>query len=160
VLFRHFSIKIRPWKLTPADLPDDIDALKAMLLVAQAENRVAQARNSEDAALIAHLQLLIEKMKREKFGPRAERSARLLDQLELQLEEACAAATEDDLAAEQATAQSATPIAAHSRRRLIKKPLPAHLPRERVVAPGPTSAPAVVARISPSWARISPRRWR
>jgi transposase len=116
--------------LKPADLPDDIDALKAMLLTERAERQA-------DAALIAHLQLLIEKMRREKFGPRAERTSRLLDQLELQLVEACAAATEDELAAEQAAAKSTTTIPAHERKRPVKKPLPAHLPRERVVVPGP-----------------------
>jgi transposase len=126
-------------ELKPADLPDDIDALKAMVLAAQAKVADVEAQVSAGEALIAHLQLLIEKMRREKFGPRSERTSRLLDQLELQLEEACAAATEDDLAAEQAAAKSTTPIAAHERKRPVKKPLPAHLPRERIVVPGPTS---------------------
>ena len=39
-------------ELKPADLPDDIDALKAMLLA-------ERARNAEGAALIAHLQLRV-----------------------------------------------------------------------------------------------------
>jgi hypothetical protein len=43
--------------------------------------------------MIEHLQLVIAKMKREMFGPRSERSQRLLDQLELQLEELVAART-------------------------------------------------------------------
>jgi len=122
----------------PAALPDDINALKAMVLA-------ERARNAEGAALIAHLQLLIEKMRREKFGPRAERTSRLLEQLELKLVEACAAATEDELAAEKAAAEQAaakgsqTTIPAHERKRPVKKPLPAHLPRERVVVPGPTA---------------------
>jgi transposase len=116
-------------ELKPADLPDDIDALKARVLA-------AETRTAADAVLIAHLQLLIEKMRREKFGPRKESLSRVLDQLELQLEEACAAATEDELAAEQA-AKSVTTVPAHQRKRPVKKPLPAHLPRERVVVPGP-----------------------
>ena len=76
-------------------VPDDQDALKAALVVARAKLSGAEA-------LIEHLQLVIAKMKRELFGPRSERSQRLLDQLELQLEELAAAASED--AAETETA--------------------------------------------------------
>jgi hypothetical protein len=61
-------------------LPDDTDALKAALTETRAKLVGAQA-------LIEHLQLVIAKMQREKFGPRSERSQRLIDQLELQLEE-------------------------------------------------------------------------
>jgi hypothetical protein len=64
----------------PDPLPDDADALKAALIE-------AHARLSGAEALIEHLQLVIAKMKREKFGPRSERSQRLLDQMELQFEE-------------------------------------------------------------------------
>src|SRR5271165_2894621 len=84
-------------------VPDDVDALKAALI----ETR---ARLSGAEALIEHLQLLIAKMKREKFGPRSERSQRLIDQLELQLEELAAALGEDETKAEAArvTVQSFT----------------------------------------------------
>jgi len=128
--FPPFLGEDSPMDLKPADLPDDIDALKARV-------RAAEAQVSAQDAFIAHLQLLIAKMRREKFGPRAERTSRLLDQLELQLEEACAAATEDELAAEQATKNATTTVPAHQRKRPVKKPLPEHLPRERVVVPGP-----------------------
>jgi transposase len=50
--------------------------------------------------MIEHLQLVIAKMKREAFGPRSERSQRLIDQMELQLEELAAAAGEDAAKAE------------------------------------------------------------
>jgi len=133
-------------------LPDDIDALKAALIVAlaradevQAELAVAQAQaatalaeRSDDQALIAHLKLQIEKLKRHIFGPRSERTARLLDQLELQLEELEACATEDELAAEQAAAKTTT-VAAFTRKRPSRKPFPEHLPRERVIVPGPAT---------------------
>ena len=39
---------------------------------------------------------MIEKLKREIFGPRNERKARLIDQMELELEELQAAAAEDE----------------------------------------------------------------
>lgn len=125
-------------ELRPDDLPDDIDALKKALVSAQAELVTARARASDDQALIAHLKLLIAKLNRDRFGPRSERSARLLDQLELQLEELEASATEDELAAETAAAKTAN-VTAFTRRRPARKPFPEHLPRERVVVPAPTS---------------------
>src|SRR6202022_2107205 len=118
--------------------PDDIDALKAALVAARAEVAIVRAQQSDDQALIAHLKLQIEKLNREIYGPRSERTARLLDQLELQLEELESSATEDELAAEKAAAET-TNVAAFSRRRPSRKPLPEHLPRERVIVPGPTS---------------------
>jgi transposase len=64
----------------------------------------------------------------------------LLDQLELQLEDLEASATEDELAAEQAAAR-ATEVTAFTRKRPSRKPFPEHLPRERVIVPGPTACP-------------------
>src|ERR1700709_309332 len=74
-----------------AALPDDVETLKAALLAAllaaRADIAVALAEQSSNRALIAHLKLQIEKLNRDRFGPRSERTARLLDQMELQLEE-------------------------------------------------------------------------
>jgi transposase len=81
-------------------LPDDTDALKAALTEMRAKLVGAQA-------LIEHLQLVIAKMQREKFGPRSERSQRLIDQLELQLEELAAAAGEDEAKADAAGGDAA-----------------------------------------------------
>ena len=67
--------------------PDEIDALKEELLAARAELAAAQAERAGNLALIAHLKLEIAKLMRDRFGPRAERTARLIDQLELHLEE-------------------------------------------------------------------------
>lgn len=115
----------------PSDLPDDVDALKARVVAAEAGRRAAEA-------LIAHLKLVIAKLRRDKFGPRAERTARLLDQLELQLEELETSASEDELAAEKDSAEPTT-VVTFQRKRPVKKPFPAHLPRERRVVPGPTA---------------------
>src|SRR5881398_488370 len=115
-------------------LPDDIDALKAALIVARAEAAAARARQSDDQALIAHLKLQIERLNRDRYGPRSERTARLLDQLELTLEELETAATEDELAAEMAVAKAVTTkVASFTRKRPSRKPFPDHLPRERVI---------------------------
>lgn len=124
-------------------LPDDVEALKAALIVALAEAAAARAQQSDDQALIAHLKLQIEKLNRDRYGPRSERTARLLDQLELTLEELEASATEDELAAEMAAAKTTntttTTAASFTRKRPSRKPLPAHLPRERVIVPGPVA---------------------
>src|SRR5215204_6459315 len=119
-------------------LPDDIETLKAALIVARAEAAAARARQSDDQALIAHLKLQIEKLNRDRYGPRSERTARLLDQLELTLEELESSATEDELAAEMAAAKTTT-VASFTRKRPSRQPFPDHLPRERVIIPGPTA---------------------
>ena len=118
--------------------PEDIEALKAALIVARAEAAAARAQRSDDQALIAHLKLQIEKLNRDRYGPRSERTARLLDQLELTLEELESSATEDELAAERAAART-TKVASFTRKRPSRKPFPDHLPRERVIVPGPTA---------------------
>jgi transposase len=150
-------IAVRDWWVTRArscdsiigesatdSLPDDVGMLKQLLLardaeLAQARAEVASARAeaSSAEALITHMRLEIEKLKRDLFGTRNERKARLVEQMELQLEELEAAATEDELAA--AKAAATTPVRAFTRRKPARKPFPAHLPRERVVVPGPTT---------------------
>jgi transposase len=126
------------------DLPDDIDALKAALLATtdraaqiEAELAVAKAKASDDQALIAHQQLQIAKLTRELYGQHSERSVRLLDQMELAFEELESSATEDELAAE--FAAKTTNVVAFTRKRPARQPFPEHLPRERVVEPGPSN---------------------
>ncbi len=115
---------------TADHLPDDTDALKAALIEARAKLSGAQA-------LIEHLQLMIAKMQREKFGPRSERSQRLLDQLELQLEELVAAAGEDDAKAEAERVR----VQSFTRRQATRRNFPPDLPRRRIVHPAPTCCP-------------------
>ena len=96
---------------------------------------------SSAEALIAHQKLVIEKLRRELYGSRSEHTRKLLDQMELELEEMEASAREDEIAAEMAANAhgAATPIPAHTRRKPVRKPFPEHLPRERVIVPGPTA---------------------
>ena len=157
----------------PAALPDDITALKAALIAeraradaAQAEAAIARAQQSDAEALVARQKLEIEKLKREIYGPRSERARRLIDQLELELEELEATATEDELRAEQDVAK-ATTVAAFSRKRPARKPFPEHLPRERVIVPGPAACTCCGgARLSKLGEDITetleviPRRWK
>ena len=111
--------------------PEDIATLRAELAL-------ARARMADDAATIARQNLEIAKLKRQIWGPRSERTARLLDQMELGLEELEAAATEDEIAAEVAAAKT-TRVSPFTRKRPSRQPFPEHLPRERVVIPVPTT---------------------
>jgi Transposase C of IS166 homeodomain len=74
---------------------DDIDALRAALAIAEQARREAEARASGAEAMVTHLKLLIAKLKHDRFGASSERSRKLLDQMELELEELEAAASED-----------------------------------------------------------------
>src|ERR1700674_1044542 len=123
-------------------LPDAVEALKAALIAARAEAAAARAQQSADRGLVAHLKLQIEELTRDRYGPRSERTARLLDQLELTLEELESAATEDELAAEIAAAKTkntTTTVASCTRKRPSRQLFPDHLPRERVIVPGPVA---------------------
>ena len=130
---------------TQQDLPDDIDALRAALIAAharaarvEAELAVAVAKASDDAAVIAHQRLQIDKLTRQLYGCRSERTVRLLDQMELAFEELESSASEDEIAAERAVAKTPN-VVAFTRKRPARQPFPEHLPRERVVEPGPAA---------------------
>ena len=134
-------------------LPSDLAAAHALILAegaarldsearagrAEADLIHAQATACSADALIARLRLEIEKLRRTLYGARSERKERLIDQLEMQLAEAEADATEDELAAERAA--TSTVVKSFERKRPVRKPFPEHLPRERIVAAAPQSCP-------------------
>jgi transposase len=115
-----------------------LDAERARAVRVEAELAVALAKASEDAALIASQTLEIAKLKRQIYGVRSERSQRLIEQMELALEDLETSATEDELAAEAAVAKTIN-VPGFMRKRPSRQPLPTHLPRERIVLPGPTA---------------------
>jgi transposase len=161
-------------------LPSNLAAAHAMILaernarvmaeanaaVVKAEAANAQADLSSSEALNAHLKLEIEKLRRELYGSRSERKARLLEQMELQLEDLETAATEDELAAETAAVRTQT-VQSFQRKRPSRKPFPDHLPRERIVIAAPESCPCCgSAKLSKLGEDITetleviPRRWK
>jgi transposase len=152
--------------LPPAINPvlDDLTALRAALAAEQLARREAEARASGAEAMVVHLKLLIAKLRHEQFGASSERGSKLLDQLELQLEELEAAAAEDeaDLDPEAIERASSRPL----RRKPVRGPLPAHLPRERVVIPGPVVCPCCNGKLSKLGEDITetlelvPRQWK
>ena len=144
-------------------LPEAINALKAALIAERSARQQAEARASGAEAMVAHLKLVIAKLRRERFAPSAERSSQLLDQLELQLEELEAGATEDELAA---ASQNRTVVPSFTRRKPVRAPFPAHLPRERVVIPAPAACPCCGGKLAKlgedvtETLEVVPRQWK
>lgn len=156
-----------------SEAASEIARLRAALAASEAraatvEAELAQVRAvvSTSEAMIKHLKLEIAKLRREQYGQSSERGARLIEQMELQLEELEADAAEDEIAAERAAARS-TSVTAFERRRPARKPFPEHLPRERVVVQAPTACTCCgSARIVKMGEDVTetleviPRRWK
>ncbi len=126
---------------TAADtpLPDDVEQLKAALLAERAARREVEARVVDAQAMIAHLKLRIAMFEQDRFGASSERGRKILDQLELQLEELETEIAEAKArAAGESEGEKAT-VRAFTRAKPVRKPFPDHLPRERVVLPSPTA---------------------
>jgi len=119
---------------TPIALPDDINALKALVTELQA----AVVSRSEE---IERLKLLIEKLQRMLFGRRSEKLLKQVEQLQTELEE---------LQIDEAVDAPIAPISKEAtdasaskdqppKRRPVRKPLPEHLPREIETHPPQTT---------------------
>lgn len=131
---------------------DDIASLKAALAAmtaraiaaeadaanAKAEAAFVKARLTTTNVLIESLKLEIARLRRETYGQTSERGARLIEQLEFQLEELETDRAEDEAAADAAALKAGRPAIERRQRHPVKKPFPAHLPRERVIVPAPT----------------------
>ena len=128
--------------LDPAQLPDDVATLKALLITVQqrsieSEQRAekAEARALDLDAQIANLKLTIAKMRRDTFGSSSEHGGKL-DQLELQLADLVETVTEGKVSAE-----IAMPAAVAPEHKPARRPLPSHLLRERVVHAAAAACP-------------------
>ena len=100
----------------------------------QAKDEQLAGRQAE----IERLLLLIAKLRRMQFGRRSEKLARQIEQLELQLDELATAQAEPPQAPP--GPETAAPTA--SRRKPARRPLPAHLPRQkRTILPKETACP-------------------
>jgi transposase len=126
----------------PADLASAhalIMAQRQALNAAHARVTAAESEAQSRALLIEKLKYTIRKLRHERFGQSSERGE-LLDQLELQL-----ADLEEDAAQAEAATQIPTAgtirVPSFERRKPARRPLPEHLPRERIVYPGPLSCP-------------------
>jgi transposase len=116
---------------TSAALPDDIEALKALVLeqraqlVEQGAHILEQRTQLElNLAEIEHLKLLIAKLKRMQFGRSSERLDRQIEQYELRLEELQSTQAQQTAPAKPKPEEKSQPV---------RRPLPEHLPREQVL---------------------------
>ena len=115
-------------RLDPAQLPDDVATLKAMVIA-------AEKKASDRGLEIEALKLTIAKLQRNRFGASSESGKKLLDQLELQLAELEESVAEDK-ASDEMKAPSTTVTGEDKQpQKPARRPLPGHLPRERVVHP-------------------------
>ena len=126
-------------------------AERAARIAAEAEAETAKVTRRGLDIEIERLKLEIARLRRERFGPSAERSARL-EQLELSLEDLEETAAAAD-AVKAADAGETTEVRGFPRRKPARRPLPEHLPRTRVVYPGPTACPCC-GGVCASWARL------
>ena len=150
--------------MTPAaDTPsDEIETLRTALAAEQLARREAEARATGAEAMVAHLKLLIAKLKHDRFGASSERGRKLLDQMELELEELEATASEAATVVE----KDGTRVEAFSRRKPGRAPLPDHLPRECVVIERPSVCPCCGGKLAKLGETVTetleviPRRWK
>src|SRR5471032_3186636 len=121
------------------DLPDDIDALKALVVKARASILQMQQDMAERDLEIERLKAQIDKLKRMQFGRKSEKLGRQIEQFEARLEDL----TSNRGAAETRGAKAGGKIASASTSteggRASREALPEHLPREEhVLEPEPT----------------------
>jgi transposase len=140
----------------PDTLPDDVEALKALLR--QRDGELQQLRDTVstlEQALsvrsleIEQLKLQLAKLRRMQFGRKSEKLDRQIDQLETRLE---------DLLAEEGESQDreASSEAPTAKQKSSRQPLPAHLPREeRVLEPVEQACPSCGGSLKPL-AKTSP----
>lgn len=108
----------------PSDLPDDVESLRALLAESRLENHRLRSTLVYRDAQIEKLLLQLARLKRMQFGVKSEKLDREIEQLELLIEELQTPSTVPSRASTDAVTEKATPV---------RRPLPAHLPRESVV---------------------------
>jgi transposase len=123
-----------------SQLPTDVATLQAMLLTERAARMAAESEAKHRALLIEKLKFLIAKLRHQQYGQSAERGA-ILEQLELSLSDLEENASEAETTAQMAASQAKIEVQSFERRKPARRPLPEHLPRERIVYPSPSACP-------------------
>ena len=115
-------------------LPSDPDSLRAIIAAQAAELAARQAQLDKRDTLIAQLQAQLAVLRRARFGTSSEKIDRIIDQLELALEDIEAVSAEERPSD---TAHSDTSTKAKPAR----QKLPDHLPRESQIHEAPSVCP-------------------
>jgi transposase len=128
-------------------LPTDLAAAHAMildtraaLLAAEARASAAESEAKHRALLIEQLKYMIAKLRHEKFGQSSERGI-VLEQLELALADLQEDAAQAETTVQLVAAEAKIAVRSFQRRMPARRPLPEHLPRERVLYPAPAACP-------------------
>jgi transposase len=117
-----------------------VNTVEARAVAAEARAAAAESEAKHRALEIEKLKFAIAKLRHEQFGQSAERGA-ILEQLELQLAEVEADAAQAQAQAELAAKNAKVAVQSFERRKPARRPLPEHLPRERIVYPSPSACP-------------------
>src|ERR1700724_3961434 len=113
-----------------SDLPDDVDALKAMLLETRASISQMQQDMAERDLEIEKLKAQIDKYKRMQFGSKSEKLGRVIEELETRLEDLSASRGAAEMLAARAPAKESDKSSSAPRERAPREPFPDHLQRE------------------------------
>jgi transposase len=134
---------------TNTPLPDDIDALKALVLAQRASMEQMTAALASRALEVEQLKLMIAKLQRMQFGRKSEKIDRQIEKLECRLE---------DLLAEEGVvnAQQCASAFVAKRASSTRPPLPIELPREnRILEPADVACPQCGGHLKPLGEDIS-----
>jgi transposase len=158
--------------LVADSLPTNLAAAHALimaqheaLLAAEARASAAESEAKHRALLIEKLKYTIAKLRHRQFGQSSERGA-ILEQLELALADLEEDAAEAAAGAEMAAPQAKVAVRSFERRKPARRPLPAELPRERVIYPIPAACPCcggVLHKIGEDvteMLELVPRQWK
>ena len=132
---------------TTPDLPDNIEALRALVLAQCAELALARSGLMEQRYEIETLKARLARLLRTTFGQSSEKLRSDIEQLELLLTD------REEQAAETATASDTTPVEPKSHTKPVRAPLPEALPRTIIAHAPPCDAaggcPACGGRLHP-----------
>jgi transposase len=117
-----------------ADLPNDVEALKGIILERSTQLEVAEALLISQKLELEKLRFQIAYLKRMKYGRSSEQLDRELVQMQLSIED-----LEASLAAKPLEVR---PAPKEPPQKPVRRPLPAQLPREEILHENPCSCPA------------------
>jgi transposase len=125
----------------PADLPNDVEALKGIILERSTKLEVAEALLISQKLELEKLRFEIAYLKRMKYGRSSEQLDRELVQMQLSIED-----LESSLAAKPLEVR---PAPKEPPEKPARRPLPAELPREEIVHENPCACPDCGGKLRP-----------